>query len=109
MIITQEPTEALTASHGLRAADVRVPREQQDIALPLMVSLSMVMLDIFAQRPPQGALTEQNNLGQALFLHRPDPALRMGIQVGAARRQRERFDPMARNDRVNLVSRSCRR
>jgi hypothetical protein len=41
-------------------------REQQDVALPLMIPLGMVMLDIFAQRPPQGALAKQNHLGQAL-------------------------------------------
>src|SRR5215510_13039629 len=48
MVITQEPAEALTALHGLFAADVLVSREQQDIALPLMIPLSMVMLDILA-------------------------------------------------------------
>jgi len=35
---------------------------QQDIALPLVISLSVEMLDIFAQRPPQRALTEKNDL-----------------------------------------------
>jgi hypothetical protein len=28
-------------------------REQQDVALALMIALSMITLDIFAQRPPQ--------------------------------------------------------
>jgi hypothetical protein len=92
MIITQEPTEALAALHGLFAADVHFPREQQDIALALVIPLSVEMFDIFAQGPPQGALTEENHLAQALLLHRPDPALRIGIQVRASRRQRERFD-----------------
>jgi hypothetical protein len=50
------------------------------------------MFDVFAQGPPQGALTEENHLAQALLLHRPDPALRIGIQVRASGRQRERFD-----------------
>jgi hypothetical protein len=74
------------------AAGVCSPREQQDIALPLMIALSMIMFDIFAQGPPQRALTKQDDLGQALLLHRPDPALRISIRVRTARRQHERFD-----------------
>jgi hypothetical protein len=45
---------------------VRIPRKQQDIALPVVISLIVEMLDIFAQRPAQRALTEENYLGQAL-------------------------------------------
>jgi hypothetical protein len=41
---------------------LRDPTEQQDVGLPLMIPLGMVMLDVFAQRPPQGALTKENDL-----------------------------------------------
>ena len=95
MVITQEPAQSLAALHRPLTTNVRIPREQQDIALPLVISLSVEMLDIFAQRPSQRALTEEHHLhhlGQALLLHRPDPALRIGIQVRAARWQHERFD-----------------
>jgi hypothetical protein len=92
MVITQEPAQSLAALHGPLTTNVRIPREQQDIAPPLVVSLSVEMLDIFAQCPSQRALTEENHLGQALLLHRPDPALRIGIQVRAACRQHERLD-----------------
>ena len=34
-----------------------IPRKQQNIALALMIPLGMEMLDIVAQRPPQGACT----------------------------------------------------
>src|SRR5260370_1413715 len=44
------------------AAGVCTSREQQDIALPPMIALNMIMFDIFAQRPPQRALTQQNHL-----------------------------------------------
>jgi hypothetical protein len=93
MIITQEPAEALAALHGLFATDLRVTRKQQDVAFPLVVPLGMVMLDISLKRPSQGALAEQNHPAQTLLLHRPDPALRVSIQVRAARRQHERLDP----------------
>ena len=69
MVITQEPTQSLAALHGPLATNVRIPREQQDIALPLVVSLSVEMLDILAERPSQRALTDENHLGQALLLH----------------------------------------
>ena len=92
-VIAQEPTQSLAALHRPLAVDVCIAREQQDVVLPLMIALSMVMLDVFAQGAPQGALAEEDHLGQALLLHRPDPALRVGIQVRATRRQRERFNP----------------
>ena len=43
------------------AADSR-GEEQEDIALPLVISLGMVMLNIFSHRPPQRAFTEENDL-----------------------------------------------
>ena len=91
--ITVHSNEAwMTAPHRSLAGAVRSPGKQQDVALPLVVSLGMEMVDVFAQRPPQRALAEQDHPGQALFLDRPHPALRVGIQVRTARRQRERHD-----------------
>ena len=59
----------------------------------MVVPLGMEMFDIFAQGSPQRALAKENHLGQTLLLHRPDLALRIGIQVRAARGQHERLDP----------------
>ena len=74
MVIAQEPTQSLLALNRLLlAADIFITREQQDIALPLVIALGMIMFDVFVQRPPQGALAEEDHLGQALLLHRPDP------------------------------------
>src|SRR6185436_7675817 len=94
MVIAQEPTQSLPALNRLPlAADIRITREQQDVTLALVIALSVIMLDVFVQRPPQGALAQEDHLGQALLLHRSDPALRIGIQVRAPRGQRERFNP----------------
>jgi hypothetical protein len=49
MVIAQEPTQSLAALHRPLALDVGSAREQQDVVLPLMIALSMVMLDVFAQ------------------------------------------------------------
>ena len=62
MVITQEPTQSLTALHVPGAADACIAGEQQDVALSLMIALSMVMLDVFAQGAPQGALAERITL-----------------------------------------------
>ena len=45
VIITQEPTQSLAALNRLLAAGVRVTREQQDVTLPLVIPLSMIMFD----------------------------------------------------------------
>ena len=66
MVIAQEPTRSLAALHRPLAVDACIAREQQDVALPLMIPLGMEMFDIFAESAPQGALTEENHLGQAL-------------------------------------------
>ena len=92
MVIAQESAQSLAALNMPVAANVRTPREQQDIALPLMIPLGMEMFDIFAQCSPQGALAQEDHLGQAFLLHRPNAALRIGIQVRTAARQRERFN-----------------
>ena len=55
MVIAQE-SQSLAALNRPVAADGRTPREQQDVALPLMISLGMEMVDILTQSSPQGAL-----------------------------------------------------
>jgi hypothetical protein len=92
MVIAQEPAQSLAALDGPPTIEIRVPREEQDVILALMVALGMIMVDVFVERPPQGALAEEDNLGQTLFFHRPDPALRIGIQVRTVRRQRQRLN-----------------
>ena len=76
MIITQEPTQPLAALHRPPEADVPIPREQQNIALALVIALSMVVIDIFIEGPSQRTLAKEDHLGQALIFNRPYPALR---------------------------------
>ena len=52
MIVAQKPAQSLAAPNRPLAVAVRVPRQQRDVALPLVVSLGMEMVDVFAQRPP---------------------------------------------------------
>ena len=62
MVITQESAQSLAALNRPVAMDVRTPREQQDVARPVMIPLGMEMLDIFAQGSPQGALAKEDHL-----------------------------------------------
>ena len=62
MVIAQEPAQSVATLNGPRAMNVRIPREQQDVALPFVIALSVKMFDVFAQGPPQGALTEETTL-----------------------------------------------
>src|ERR1700688_1420549 len=64
-----------------------------------MIPFGMVMRNIFVQRPPQGALTKENDLRQTLLLHRSHPALSVGVQVRASCRQRKRLDLTCLDDR----------
>jgi hypothetical protein len=48
MVIAQEATQSFAASHRRRAIDVGIAREQQNVFLPLVIPLSVVMLDVFA-------------------------------------------------------------
>jgi hypothetical protein len=86
MVIAQEPAQLLTALHRPLALPIAFTGKQQDVTFLLVVPLGMEMVDIVAQRPPQRAFAEENHFGQALFLDRPDPALRVGGQVRAVRR-----------------------
>jgi hypothetical protein len=62
-----------------------ITREQQDVTLALMIPLGMIMLDVFFQRPPQGALAQEDHLGQALLLRtqRSAKAFKFGLPAGS--------------------------
>jgi hypothetical protein len=49
MIVAQKPTQSIAAPHRPLALPIVCPRKQQDVTLPLMISLGMEMVDIVAQ------------------------------------------------------------
>jgi hypothetical protein len=67
MIIIQKPAQPFATLHRPASSRLRVTRKQQDVVVPLMITLRMVMRNIFAQCQPQGALTDEKHLGQALI------------------------------------------
>src|SRR6516165_5147816 len=54
--------------------------------LPLMIPFTMVVRNIFVQRPTQRALAKEKNLRQTLLFCRSYPALRVGVQIWTSRR-----------------------
>jgi hypothetical protein len=71
MIIMQKPAQPFATLHRPASSRLRITRKQQDVVLPLMITFRMVMRNVFAQRQPQGALTDEKHLGQALHPGEP--------------------------------------
>ena len=73
----------LTTSHRPCARAVLAhSRQEQHVALALMISLVMIMGCVFRQGVVQRLFPKENQPCQALFLDGAHPALGVGIQVG---------------------------
>src|ERR1700690_3981284 len=64
------------------------PREQH-VAKTLMVSLAVVVKEVFPNRPPKMGLPERDDSIEAFALDGQDESLRIGVQVWAPRRQKQ--------------------
>src|SRR6516225_9776496 len=62
-------------------------RQQQNVPLPLVIPLAVIMLAEVFQGAAQRAFPEQNEMGKAFASHRAHPSLRERVQIRAARRQ----------------------
>jgi hypothetical protein len=69
MVIPEESAESVATSESFRTMPHSNRWKQQDVAFALMIALSVKVRNTFGERSPQGALTEQNQLGQAFFFH----------------------------------------
>jgi hypothetical protein len=67
-------------------------RCNQSVADPLVVSLSVKMVQDAGCGFSQRSLPEKDHMRQALFFDRSHKPLHIGIQVGRARRQAHRFN-----------------
>jgi hypothetical protein len=57
----QEATQALTTLYSVTTS-FRDLRKQQDVRLPLIISLSVIMRKLFPDRLSQGTLAKENEL-----------------------------------------------
>src|SRR5215471_10648647 len=62
-------------------------REQQNVPLPLVIPLTVIMLAEVFHDVAQRAFPKQNEMRKTFAFHRAHPALREGVQIRAARRQ----------------------
>jgi hypothetical protein len=62
MVIAQEPTWPLATQKRILATSFPDSLEQEDVALALMISLGMIMLNIFFHRPSHGAFAKESDL-----------------------------------------------
>ena len=76
----------MTALERRRAVD-------QFVLKALVVSLTVVMLDVLGDRPSEMAFTERNHAVEALVFDRADEALRVGVRVGRPKRRLHHADP----------------
>ena len=67
-------------------------RQEQHIALALMISLVMIIGCIFCQSVLQSLFPKEKEPCQALFLDGAHPALGVGIQVGRSGWQDDTLD-----------------
>src|SRR5713101_660336 len=82
----QEPAKSFTAlNRAFMLACQAGSRKKQDVALPLMIALLMIMFHILVEDMTQGVFAKQNQPRETLLLHGSDPALRVGIEVGRPR------------------------
>src|SRR6266568_4743053 len=87
VVFQKAPEPFATLYRAFTRSILAARRKEEAVALPLMIALVMIMLNILLERMPEGSLTKQNKLGEALALDRLYPALRIGIQIGGLGRQ----------------------
>ncbi len=96
MIVLQHAAKSLTAIDlsgrpGLLGERDLIPQS-------LMIALSMIMLGIFGDRPPQSLLVEYEKLPQALALDREYESLSERVEIRTARWQRDEFNARTLDD-----------
>ena len=80
-IVEIEQPAQTAAALDITCSSVSKFRPNDPALQPLMISLPMVMLNIFADHVAQGPFTEQDHLIQALLFDRTHKTLREGIEI----------------------------
>ena len=68
---------------------------EQLVATPLMIPLSMVVLDILVDEASEMAFTQRDHATETLVFDRPDKPLRIGIEIGTPCGETDRVDSTA--------------
>ena len=71
---------------------------QEVVVESLVVSLTMVMLDVLVNDEAQMPLAERDDAMETLLFDRPDEPLGIGVEIRALRRQPDRLNIATRQD-----------
>jgi hypothetical protein len=109
MVVTQEPAQPLTTVYSVTTS-FRDLRKQQDVRLPLMISLSVIMRNVFPYRSSQGTLAKENDFDKhspfADLTHRSEYAFKFGLRAGNGSVFTWTDSMIAKKEAVYFVSRS---
>ena len=82
MVVLEQPTEAFaTLCWPCPLTALANHRQEQHVALALMIPFAMVMVHVLVERMPEGGFTKQNQPRQGFVFDRSDPPLRVRIQI----------------------------
>jgi hypothetical protein len=62
VVVTQEPAQPLATLYSFVTTSFRDLRKQQDVGLPLMISIGVTMRNVFLHRSSQGTFAKENEL-----------------------------------------------
>src|SRR6516165_1878072 len=89
VVVLEKTTQAFATLDGCFTTlrQILHTREQQNVPLPLVIPLTVIMLAEVFQGAAQRAFPKQNEMRKTFAFHRAHPSLREGVQIRAARRQ----------------------
>jgi len=95
LVEAEELAEALLPKHLAVVVRRSSARLDEGVAEAPVVPLLMVVLEVLGEDGPEVALAERDDVVQTVFANAPDEALRVGVQIGRARRQPKDLDARA--------------
>ena len=81
---------------------------QELVVESLVVSLTLIMLDVLVNDEAQMPLAERDDTMEALLFDRPDEPLGIGVEIRALRRQPDRPHIATCQGRIRLLDRQLR-
>jgi hypothetical protein len=91
-VIIEEPAESLSTANPIDAIDRRCA-VNEFVAEPLVIPLSVVMLDEFGNRPSEMTFTARDHPVEALVLDRAHEPFGIGIRIRRPRRRLHHAEP----------------
>ena len=105
VVVTQEPAQPLATLYSFVTTSFRDLRKPQDVGLPLMISLSVIMRNVFAHRPPK-RMSFDKHCSLTDLTQRSERAFKFRLSVGSCSVFTWADSMIAGKEAVYFVSRS---